>query len=240
MRPLEVKTRSHLALLLHSVGQSKSQDPSIFRECRNGFHLSVNSYKELGATLHPLWREMQVQNRDLIGYRFIGKKEVLYIILLIIWFDYVTAPFGLKGAVLNRVFMSLWGMFWQDWELAERVSSWLFAVSYFLAASALGRRPRNPSLEPHKLRPCFEGICKEYGASLVAQSVKNQSTCRMIPESGISPGEGNGNPLQYSCLGNPMDRGAWRATVLRVTKSLGYNLTTKPPPPHKQYDFWKA
>ena len=240
MRPLEVKTRSHLALLLHSVGQSKSQDPSIVRECRNGFHLSVNSYKELGATLHPLWREMQVQNRDLIGYRFIGKKEVLYIILLIIWFDYVTAPFGLKGAVLNRVFMSLWGMFWQDWELAERVSSWLFAVSYFLAASALGRCPRNPSLEPHKLRPCFEGICKEYGASLVAQSVKNQSTCRMIPESGISPGEGNGNPLQYSWLGNPMDRGAWRATVLRVTKSLGYNLTTKPPPPHKQYDFWIA
>ena len=34
-----------------------------------------------------------------------------------------------------------------------------------------------------------------------------------------SPGEGNGNPLQYSCLGNPMDRGAWRATVHGVTKS---------------------
>ena len=34
-----------------------------------------------------------------------------------------------------------------------------------------------------------------------------------------SPGEGNGNPLQYSCLGNPMDRGAWQATVPGVTKS---------------------
>jgi len=33
-----------------------------------------------------------------------------------------------------------------------------------------------------------------------------------IPGWGRSPGEGNGNPLQYSCLGNPMDRGAWRAT----------------------------
>ena len=33
------------------------------------------------------------------------------------------------------------------------------------------------------------------------------------------PGEGNGNPLQYSCLGNPMDRGAWRATVYGVAKS---------------------
>ena len=36
---------------------------------------------------------------------------------------------------------------------------------------------------------------------------------------GRSPGEGNGNPLQYSCLGNPMDRGAWRATVHGVAES---------------------
>ena len=35
----------------------------------------------------------------------------------------------------------------------------------------------------------------------------------------LIPGEGNGNPLLYSCLGNPTDRGAWQATVHRVTKS---------------------
>ena len=40
-----------------------------------------------------------------------------------------------------------------------------------------------------------------------------------IPGSGRSPGEGNGNPLQYSCLENPMDRGAWKATVHGVLKS---------------------
>ena len=40
-----------------------------------------------------------------------------------------------------------------------------------------------------------------------------------IPGSGRSPGEGNGNPLQCSCLENPMDRGAWRATVRGVAKS---------------------
>ena len=40
-----------------------------------------------------------------------------------------------------------------------------------------------------------------------------------IPELGRSPGEGHGNPLQYSSLENPMDRGAWRATVHRVAKS---------------------
>ena len=40
----------------------------------------------------------------------------------------------------------------------------------------------------------------------------------LIPGSGRSPGEGNGNPLQYSCLGNPMDRGAWWATAPGVAR----------------------
>ena len=40
-----------------------------------------------------------------------------------------------------------------------------------------------------------------------------------IPGSGRSPGRGHGHPLQYSCLENPMDRGAWWATVHRVAKS---------------------
>ena len=41
----------------------------------------------------------------------------------------------------------------------------------------------------------------------------------LILESGRSPGGGNGNPLQYSCLENPMDRGAWQDTVHRITES---------------------
>ena len=40
-----------------------------------------------------------------------------------------------------------------------------------------------------------------------------------IPGSGRSPGEGNGNPLQYSCMENPMDRGIWQATIHRVAKT---------------------
>ena len=40
-----------------------------------------------------------------------------------------------------------------------------------------------------------------------------------VPESGRSPGERNGNPFQYSCLGNPMNRGAWQARVHGVTES---------------------
>ena len=45
-------------------------------------------------------------------------------------------------------------------------------------------------------------------------------------------GEGNGNPLQYCCRENPMDKGAWQATVHAVTK-VGHDLLTKPPPPTK-------
>ena len=41
-----------------------------------------------------------------------------------------------------------------------------------------------------------------------------------IPVSGRSSGEGNGNPLQYYCLENPMDRGAWWATLHRIAKEL--------------------
>ena len=50
----------------------------------------------------------------------------------------------------------------------------------------------------------------------------------MIPGSGRSPGEGNDNPLQYSCLENSMDRGACQATVHGVTR-VGHDLVTKPP-----------
>ena len=51
------------------------------------------------------------------------------------------------------------------------------------------------------------------------ESALNAGDPGSIPESGRSPGEGNGNPLQYYCLENPMDQGAWRATVHGVTKS---------------------
>ena len=51
----------------------------------------------------------------------------------------------------------------------------------------------------------------------------------LIPGLGRFPGEGNGNPLQYSCLGNPMHRGAWRATVHGQSQRVRHDLTTKQP-----------
>ena len=58
------------------------------------------------------------------------------------------------------------------------------------------------------------------GGSVVKNLPANAGVAGLIPESGRSPGEGNGTPLQYSCLENPMDRGTWRATVHGVTKEL--------------------
>ena len=58
------------------------------------------------------------------------------------------------------------------------------------------------------------------GGSVVKNLPANAGDAGPIPGSGRSSGGGNGNPLQYSCLGNPMDRGAWRATVHGVAKEL--------------------
>ena len=64
-------------------------------------------------------------------------------------------------------------------------------------------------------------------------SVGKESACSagepgLIPRLGRYPGEGNGNPFQYSFLEDPMDRGAWRTTVHGVSR-VGLNLATKPP-----------
>ena len=56
-------------------------------------------------------------------------------------------------------------------------------------------------------------------SSVSKESVCNAGDLDLIPGLGRSPGEGNGSPLQYSCLENPMDGGGWRATVHGVAKS---------------------
>ena len=71
------------------------------------------------------------------------------------------------------------------------------------------RRDRLPT-------PVFLGFP---GGSDSKESACNAGDLGSVPGLGRSPGEGNGYPLQYSCLENPMDRGAWRATVHGVTKS---------------------
>ena len=78
------------------------------------------------------------------------------------------------------------------------------------------------------VRHCFPG------AAVVGNLPANagdEGDSSSIPGSGRSPGVGNVNLLQYSCLENPMDRGAWQATVHGVTR-VGHDLVTKPPNHH--------
>ena len=73
--------------------------------------------------------------------------------------------------------------------------------------------------------PCWlrrQRICLQCGRHRFDPWVKK------IPESKRSPGEGNGNPFQYSCLGNSMDGGAWQVTVHGIAR-VGHALMTKPP-----------
>ena len=74
-------------------------------------------------------------------------------------------------------------------------------VTYFTLYESLG-----PSTSLQMAQFCFMGFP---GGSEVKASAWNAGDQGSIPGSGRSPGEGNGNPLQYSCLENPMDRGAW-------------------------------
>ena len=58
------------------------------------------------------------------------------------------------------------------------------------------------------------------GGPVVKNLPANAGDVGSVPGSGRSPGEENVNPLQYSCLGNPMDRGAWQTTVHGIAKEL--------------------
>ena len=75
------------------------------------------------------------------------------------------------------------------------------------------------SLEALTLEEVFEETSGFPRNSVGEESACNAGDTGLILGLRRSPGEGNGNPLQYSCLENPMDRGAWRATVHEVTES---------------------
>ena len=68
-----------------------------------------------------------------------------------------------------------------------------------------------------------------YGGSGGKESAYNAGDVGSIFEAGQIPGERNGYPLQYSCLENSMDRAAWWAIVLGISR-VGYDLATQPPP----------
>ena len=89
--------------------------------------------------------------------------------------------------------------------------------------SILGKNMCNPLIEcllrtGFWAKPFFFPLDFPGGSDGTA-SAYNAGDLGSIPGSGRSPGEGNGNPLQYSCLDNPVDGGAWSATVHRIAKN---------------------
>ena len=110
----------------------------------------------------------------------------------------------------------------------------------FIQLSVFLKFPLRLPLCPRDYRysPFFENLL--YATSLLPTELRGKLClqCRrpgFDPWVGKIPGEGNGYPLQYSCLENPIDRGVWQATVHGVAR-VGYDLVTKPPPPRHFYE----
>ena len=89
------------------------------------------------------------------------------------------------------------------------------------------------------VRPCGSSLLINYKWLIILglpwwlsgkESACQTGDLGLIPELGRSPGEGNDNPLQYSCLGDPMDREGWQATVHGVAKSWALLLVTPQQP----------
>ena len=82
--------------------------------------------------------------------------------------------------------------------------------------------PRSPEIREFKSLPFSKTLLELLrgfpGSSDGKVSACNAGNLGLIPGLGRSLGAGNGNPLQYSCFGNPMDKGAWQAAVYRATK----------------------
>ena len=115
-------------------------------------------------------------------------------------------------SVLSSLFYSI------DRFVPIPISYWLIAVAYNNAWYLVGQV---------SLLEGFPGGSEI--KHLPAVQEYNAGDADSIPGLGRLPREGSGNPLQYSCLGNPTDRGAWRATVPGITR-VRHNLVTKPLP----------
>ena len=139
------------------------------------------------------------------------------------------ASFGSKeffffgcGPFLKSLFNLLWYCCYFMFFDPEACGIWAPQSGIHLTPSALEGRVLTTGLSGNSLSAYFMSPRGHGKVFPVAQMVKNPCNAGdpgLILGSGRSSGEGNGNPLQYSCLENPMDRGVWWATVHGVAKS---------------------
>ena len=124
--------------------------------------------------------------------------------ILIIFWEMTTRVFSLMTST-NKLRLHL---FWKEMYRCGKLFQWLILCMYMSVRQAL------IFINILGLPWCLSGI----------ESICQLGDSGSVPVLGPSPANGNGNPLPYSCLRNPMDRGAWWATVPRVPKS-GTRLT---------------
>ena len=117
-------------------------------------------------------------------------------------------------SVLSSLFYSI------DLFVPIPISYWLITVAYNNSWYFIGQV---------SLLEGFPGGSEIKHLPAVQETIYNAGDADSTPGLGRFPREGNGNPLQYSCLGNPMDRGAWQAAVHGITR-VRHNLVTKPLP----------
>ena len=106
------------------------------------------------------------------------------------------------------------------WKILLDIPIFKLHLSSRIRISEHGAWPGTPflqALQGHLVPAQFQGSFPD--GSVVKNPSANAGDTSWIPALGRSPGEENGKPLQYSCLENPIDRGAWRAAVHRVTNS---------------------
>ena len=141
------------------------------------------------------------------------------------------SSWDLFSAVPSSVyFTGLYLKYWSPWGKVSQLSIYIYIVCVCVILDPKKFwRMLLLFTELSELCEKIDHLCIYNGASLVAQHKESTCQCRRlgsIPGSGKSPGEGNGHPLQYSCLRNPIDREALGATV-HGSQRVGHKLATK-------------
>ena len=131
-----------------------------------------------------------------------------------------------RGGILNTTLLRNKSESRQSYDPGKfgMILSWLQALRSVLYFSIL-----HCSYYVRTFMGAAAGVSGSPGGSVSKETACSAGDPGAVPGSGRPPGEGNGNPLQYSCLENPKDRGAWQATVHGVAR-VRHDLLNKPPP----------
>ena len=172
----------------------------------------LSENKQINSHLSPIPQQLSITLR--IKSKFILRPSTIWL-LTSLPSRFPTMPTNRFAAMWHHRFSNTPGVF----TILGLCSFYTLCLELFLQVVALAHSLTlfRPHYYLHRGFP---------GGSAGKNPPANAGSVGSIPGWRRSPGEGNGNPLHFACLGNPIDRGAWWATVLEVTR-VGYSLVTK-------------